>query len=777
CEGTASLRDSPPTFHSLSCWQCVRCEISFLVPFQIADVIEVPHQCDTAAVLKEERGGEAKRKLPQSPPSEHKALQNWHRNMAIRKKQERCLGEILQKPENELLMSSTEGYRQIQEERDLIDRGLPALFPGKGYRAGSEFWSQPERIGDELTGLTVTLTRRERGCPPPVTHVGKPHTIQMETGVKPPKTIPFRLTWDKSLFLKHRRQELKSVLEELDFYKPDEVGIAARLTFETVVGEKAESFLTVSNDGTAAVCYNWRRLLQHIPSRAATRMHTRCFYFDARPGVILPGETQKFFFLFKSERAGVFSESWELRTCPLLLGGALLQVTLWGIAVCEDKLADLRGKLEADLAAREGAAIVQQTLKDLLLQIRTPERTPSPVDAHVTEEELFLRKNPKLHYQHQVVEQLQELWRQHVAAPAGLGEEVPSDGERPAEIARCPESGPVALPARGSTAEGSGWKDTREVTPSQVANVGEEEPGPSSWNFSLQDLKQVLTLVPRGSPRILDSLAYPSVSPPRGSSPWRVLFSGALRGSGDMLWVEHGPPRIKARLVGILSAQLSVVSSWKPLSCFTAVSRVLCCQDVRTSPDLLEGTFCGLQLWREAVDELVSRAVRLRSQLGLPERDTCVDALPQGRGTWWLQHSRRVTGISSFLGEVEQPIKGGEGDRITGRSEEKPSVGGKEKEDKKRTTKPAGKEQEERPSSRKSKVKEKKQLKACSSSEKEAAQPAGAAHPTEPPREQLDPIWWGMYQEKLYVEVYGLLDSVVSRMVSLFEELEQKSVL
>ncbi|OXB59392.1 hypothetical protein ASZ78_009692 [Callipepla squamata] len=511
----------------------------------------------------------------------------------------------------------------------------------------------------------------------------------------------------------------------------DEVGIAARLTFETAVGEKAESFLTVSNDGTAAVCYNWRRLLQHIPSRAATRMHTRCFYFDARPGVILPGETRKFFFLFKSERAGVFSESWELRTCPLLLGGALLQVTLWGIAVCEDKLADLRGKLEADLAAREGAAIVQQTLKDLLVQIRTPERTPSPVDAHVTEEELFLRKNPKLHYQHQVVEQLQELWRQHVAAPAGLGEEVPSDGERPAEIARCPESVPVALRARGSTAEGSGWKDTREVTPSQVANVGQEETGPSSWNFSLQDLKQVLTLVPRGSPRIPDSLAYPS-----GSSLWRVLFSGALRGSGDVLWVEHGPPRIKARLVVIL-----------------------------------------LQLWREAVDELVSRAVRLRSQLGLPERDTCVDALPQGRGTWWLQHSRRVTGISSFLGEVEQTIKGGEGDKITGRSEEKPSVGGKEKEDKKRTTKPAGKEQEERPSSRKSKVKEKKQLKACSSSEKEAAQPAGAADPTEPPREQLDPIWWGMYQEKLYVEVYGLLDSVVSRMVSLFEELEQKSVL
>lgn len=42
----------------------------------------------------------------------------------------------------------------------------------------------------------------------------------ISTGLKPPKKIPFHLTWDKSLFLKHRLQELKSVLEELDFYKP-----------------------------------------------------------------------------------------------------------------------------------------------------------------------------------------------------------------------------------------------------------------------------------------------------------------------------------------------------------------------------------------------------------------------------------------------------------------------------------------------------------------------------------------------------------------------------
>ncbi|XP_066836344.1 MYCBP-associated protein isoform X5 [Anser cygnoides] len=665
---------------------------------QIADFIEVPRKNVTAAVLKEQHGGETKKKVRQIPPSEHRALQNWHRNMALRKKQERYLGEILQKPENELLMSVSEDYRQIQEERDLIDRSLPALFPGKGYRTGSEFWSQPERIGDELTGLMLTLTQRERGYPAPVTHVGKPHTVRMETGLKPPTRIPFRLTWDKSLFLKRRRQELKSVLEELDFYKPHVVGIAARLTFETVAGEKAESFLTVSNDGTAAIWYSWRRLLQQIPSRETKRI--QCFYFDARPGVILPGETRKFVFLFKSERAGIFSESWEFRTHPMLLGGALLQVTLWGIAVYEDKLADLREKLESDLAAQEGAAIVEETLKELLVRIRTPERTPSPVDAYVTEEELFHRKNPKLHYQHRVVKQLQGLWRQHVTVPSASEEKVPSGPKSSVEDMQLQESVSEALCTQGSATEIPDWKNTLDVTPSQV-KVEEEEPGPSAWNFSFEDFKQAIKLIPKEEQR-------------------------------------------EEALTQLNKAALE-----------------LCVEQRPTQSDLLYQT-C-LQLWRETIDGLVSHSLKLRSLLGLPEKDTCVDALPEETA------------------EVKQPIKGGKEDKITSRKEERRSVGGKDKEDKKRTAKTAGKEKEERPNSRKSKVKDEKKLKSSTSSQKvkEVAQPAEAVvtDPTEPPQDQVDPILFGTYQEKLYIEVYGLLDSMVSKMVSLFEELRKKGVL
>ncbi|KFV91336.1 MYCBP-associated protein, partial [Eurypyga helias] len=757
---------------------------------QVADFIEVSRQGVTAAALKEEHGGEKKEKAHQTPLAEHKALQNWHRNMAIRKKQEKYLGEILQRPENELLMSTSEDYRQIQEERDLIDRSLPALFPGKGYRRGSEFWSQPERIGDELTGLTLTLTQRERGHPEPLTHVGKPHTVRMETGLKPPKRMPFHLTWVKSLFLKHRRQELKSILEELNFHKPDldglevigkgqpftsvsaerfprsttsaesetldsvmgypdavpeailgpslvfcgqparwinctpsgrdEIGIAARLTFETLVGEKAESSLMVSNDGTAAIWYDWMRLSQQIPSRGAKGKTSQCFYCDTRPGVILPGETRKFFFLFKSERAGIFSEAWEFRTHPLLLGGALLQVTLWGIAVYEDKLADLREKLESDLAAREGAATVQESLKELLLRIRTPERPRSPVDAYATEEELFRRKNPELHYQHRVVKQLHELWRQHMTVPPASEEKVPSDQRNTAEDAQYQEGSSEALPAPRSTAEVLGWKNTLEEAPSQLTSVEGEEPGPSGWNLSIEDFKQVAAPGPAS--------AMTSLRVPR---PLCFLSLQAIK----LI------PREEQREAALTQLNAAVLE--------------LCVGQRPTQSDLLH-QIC-LQLWRETVDGLVSRAAKLRSLLGLPEKDSYADVVPEETA------------------EVKQSVQGGKENRITTGKEERRSVGGKDKEGKKRTTQTAGREKEEHPSSRKLKVKDEKKLKSSSftSCDELGAQPAKAVTTdgVEPPQEQVDPLLLGTYQEKLYVEVYGLLDSMVSKMVSLFEEL------
>ncbi|NXU71291.1 MYBPP protein, partial [Oreotrochilus melanogaster] len=639
---------------------------------QTADFIEVSSQDVTTASLKE-KCKRKKKKVHQSLLTQHKALQSWDHHMAIRKKQEKYLGEILQRPEDELLMSVSEHYRQIQEERDLIDWNLPALLPGKGYRRGSEFWSQPERIGDELTGLTLTLTQRERGCPEPVTHVGKPHAVRMETGLKPPKKIPFYETWDKSLFLKQRRQELKPILEELNFYKPDldglevigtgqpftsvsressppstssneseslgslqddldavpeavqgpslvfgghpacwisyttpcrdKVGVTAEVTFETKTGELAESSLTVSNDGTTAIWYEWMRLPKGIPFKKNKEMRMPCFYFDTRPGVILPGQTRKFSILFKSETAGVFSEYWEFRTHPLLLGGALLQMLLCGLAECVDKWADVREKLKCDLAARVAASVAKESLERCLAQIRTPERAPSPVGASVTEEDLFHLKNPKLHYQHQVVKQLHELWGKHMTVPSATEEEVPSGQQGMGKDTECQEGTSEAQPPQGSTTEVPSWKNTLEENLNHTADVKKEEPG---WNYSFEDFKQVLTPVPPG--------AVPS---------WGCGLG--LRTQVSL----HGP------CVFSLSHQaiLSIPNEEEQEAALAQLNRAaleLCVEQRPTQTNLLYQT-C-LMLWCETIDSMVSCSMRLRSSLELPENTTYLDTFPEETG-------------------------------------------------------------------------------------------------------------------------------------------------
>ena len=62
--------------------------------------------------------------------------------------------------------------------------------------------------------------------------------------------------------------------------------------------------------------------------------------------MVLPGDTIKFPFVFKSPNAGVFSEQWQFETRPILCGGANLVVTLRGVALQEDKYEKERSRVE-----------------------------------------------------------------------------------------------------------------------------------------------------------------------------------------------------------------------------------------------------------------------------------------------------------------------------------------------------------------------------------------------------------------------------------------------
>ncbi|XP_032995114.1 MYCBP-associated protein [Lacerta agilis] len=746
-------------------------QVARLVPGELLHGVSVPFLGRFREKRKEE-----KRSAP--PPSrQHMALQNWNRNMKLRRAQQKRLCECLHKSESKLLMNFAESYRKIQEERTLIDRSLPFLYLGKGFNVGTEFWNQPVLIGDEVNGLAVSMGQSELGFPEEVTHIGKPRIIWKEMGTRPPKYLSFHRTWEKSLFLKQRRNELKDILEKLDFYNPDldglevvsrnhpytsvtaeslsslaeeeeesrefpeekhwdplakypdvvsapvlgpslkfceqparwisttseegEVGIAARVTFEILVGEKAESLLTVSNDGTAAIWYDWRRLPQPFSFQEKKRKDMQNFYFNTRSGVILPRETRKFSFIFKAINAGIFTESWEFGTRPVLLGGAMLQVTLWGIAVYEDISADLRNEIEEELEAREVAVIVEENLKDLLDQIRVPERARSPHDAYVTEEELFHRMNPELYYQHQVVKELYDLWnklmnplpdeeemrkstatQEEASLPKSGGE---SRQKSPDELLRKSVS-PDDPSVRKSMAE----ELAGELSRSDVEDINRmEDINRVEWNLSIFDFKQTLLTIPEEEER-------------------------------------------EAALAQLNKAALE-----------------LCYPPVMPQTDLLY-QIC-FQLLREVIDGLVSRSLVLRSLLGMPEKDTYVEVVPE--------EVVEVKPVAAKTGKEDRKLQ----------KEDKKAAKEKEKEKAKAA-------KEERPKSTKAKLKEERKARGSTKETKEAVaalQEAAGAEGQDAHQEQVDPIVQEKYHEKLYVEVYGLLDSMVSKMLSLFEVLKK----
>lgn len=95
----------------------------------------------------------------------------------------------------------------------------------------------------------------------------------------------------------------------------------------------------------------------------------------------------------------------------------------------------------------------------------------------------------QLHYQHQVVKQLHKLWRQH------LEEEVPLEQRSTAEDMGYQESTSEPPSVQGSTTELPRGKYTLEEPPREKS-FEEEEAGPSGWNLSMEDFKQVVTSVP-----------------------------------------------------------------------------------------------------------------------------------------------------------------------------------------------------------------------------------------------------------------------------------------
>ncbi|KAF4012471.1 hypothetical protein G4228_004096 [Cervus hanglu yarkandensis] len=754
---------------------------------QLAELIHTPPCLMTLMSTKEEPKQEApkeeKAHPPWVPPLQHNFLKNWQRNIALRKKQQETLSERLKKPVSELLMHTGETYRQIQEERELLDRMLSTRSDGKGCGLTSGFWSRLEYLGDEMTGLVMTKTKTQHGLVEPITQIKKPWSIQAEMGLPAQKDAWYRYTWDRSLFLACRRKELQSIMAELNFSQQDidglevvgkgrpfstvtvedysvferssesssedtvhldllasypdvvpmpvlgpsllfcgkpacwirgsnledkrHVGIAVRLTFETLEGEKTSSELTVINNGTVAIWYDWRRRSQWDSFQDLKRNRMQRFYFNNREGVILPGETKNFAFFFKSLNAGIFRECWEFGTHPTLLGGAVLQVNLHAVSLAQDIFREERKLLESKLASHEAVTIVENMLQELLTGILTPERTQSPVDASLTEEDLFHHRNPQLHYQHQVVQHLHSLWRQYMVLPLKAEEARPGEehlgprAQAAATLSAYSEEtsmkiessahlkGPTLdpqLPRRESEA----LRDSQDHAGSQKTGLGVRH---SQRKSIMEEILVEGSPDPESirSPWELDGLPLPE---------WNLCLED-FRKAVTALPEEN---QREDALIRLNKAALELCQEPWPLQ-----------------SDFLY-QMC-LQLWRDLIDSLVSHSLWLRALLGLPEKETIYLDMPEEQGWACLCLSKQ--------------------DRLNSKKH-------KTKDDK-------------------------KPVKSLSRDMFSLEEPVPDS--IIPSQEPIDPLVMEKYTHRLHTEVYGLLDALVTDLLALADELNpQKNV-
>ncbi|XP_054988772.1 MYCBP-associated protein [Sorex araneus] len=755
---------------------------------QLAELIHIPpcelNLSSTEDELKDRSPKEEKAHLP----LQHNFLKNWQRNLALRKKQQEALSERLKKPVGELLMHSGETYRRIQEERELLDRALPTQHDGKVTQESNGFWSRLENLGDEDTGLVMTKTKTQRGLLEPITHVRKPRSVQVETGLLGQQEAWYRYTWDRSLFLVYRRKELQSIMEELDFSQQDieglevvgkgrplstvtvenfsvveeskrstseattlldllandvdcdvesmpilgpsllfcgkpacwiressseekvQVGIEVRLTFETIEGQKTSSELTVVNNGTVVIWYNWQRRSQLDAFRDMKRNRVQQFYFDNREGVILPEETKTFTFFFKSADAGIFRECWEFATHPILLGGALLLVNLHAISLTQDLFREDRISLQKKLATQEAYTVVDSVMEELLQGILTPERPSSPVDSYLTEEDVFRHKNPQLCYQYEVVQNLQELWCRY-APLMPKTKELPQKPMLPVRCTQGRKQEPNVLkvvdasygPIKSKASTRKSWKKIMEGVLEEEDQLQNARRGSlPEWNLSLKDFRESTMALPEENQR-------------------------------------------EDALIGLNKIMEKLCKDPRPLQ-----------SDFRHQ--------MGLCLWRDLIDNLVGHALWLRSLLGLPEKETIYLDVPEEHGQALRSHATMsvLEGKASTGRAMKEDRKG--------TAQERKLLGTREREDKKGAKSPAKEtrqDPQDRFNSKKHKARDdKKPLKSASRD-----RVFQAHYSTGPSQEPTDPLVMEKYTHRLYTEVYGLLENLLTDLMALADGL------
>ncbi|XP_038633722.1 MYCBP-associated protein isoform X4 [Scyliorhinus canicula] len=574
----------------------------------------------------------------------------------------------------------------------------------------------------------------------------------------------------------------------------NEVAMIVRLTFEAMAGDRVISCLQVINDGTTVIYYKWKRLPEpeHCIVKPSYSLMQK-FYFNTNSDVILPGDTVNLPFTFKSTNAGIFTEFWEFCTHPVVLAGASLQVALWGVALFEDKNESARQQLQEELEEKEKKAIIELILNEVIAGVRTPQRSPSPIEISFIEEEVFERKNPKLHYKFNIVQSLKELWKQCFLISRDA--EEAEGGKRPRGVSASKDKPQAKQREQVEKDKGTA---TKRQSPDEV----EEQPkqrGRSHGKLSSQraehseQIKQLDKATPTNKASPTDEPEEPSKVKTRTHSrpeqkQGKKTRSHGKKSARHVEQTEHlKPPETTSTTkaqppdesepewdLSINSFRQDVLTLLKDEEQKEKALEQLNLKvlELSTAPfNIQENVFYKVlyQLWQGTVDELVSYSMLLREVMSLPDKEIEGSVIVEetlASSVETEDGSSKRTVASSV--ETEDGSSKGAVSKKTGKKDEKKPADKKGK----KGAKSAGKddEKEKRLSSKKTKSKEDK--KSSSPTSLKGSKQAASRESPEQDQNQEDPVVLQMYREKLYMEVYGLVQSMMDEFSFIFDDLK-----
>lgn len=191
---------------------------------------------------------------------------------------------------------------------------------------------------------------------------------------------------------------------------PQVVLSKSHIYMENYSATPASNDLIVTNTGTSAVFYEWKKYPRSDSIKSKRPDIVTRFYCHYSKGMLLPGESKRFLFTFISKKVGIFTEAWDLHTDPLVVK-PIPQLILTGRAFEPDKMIAPRHFFEKEFNKRITLHTAEEILTDIVRSVRTP--TPPPPDLEDSKEcqEQFEAKNidEQVWHTNEIIELFREL--------------------------------------------------------------------------------------------------------------------------------------------------------------------------------------------------------------------------------------------------------------------------------------------------------------------------------------------------------------------------------